>query len=145
MHVRHQLREAVAQLLTPLPDLQVFVGQGGFFQANQLPAVNVLTGDEIVVKRYNQGGCSIQLIQIDVTVELYVLECNHYEDVLDNHCVTVQQALAPDTTLGGLAHGFEFNGSIISRNRDGEVPFILRTLTYQTQYTVNWHDPQTAL
>ncbi len=145
MHIRQQIREAVFQLLDTLPNLQVFASQAGFFQANQLPGINILTGDESLVKRYQQAGCSVQLIQIDVFVEIYVLECHHFEDVLDEHCVSVQRALAPDTTLNALVHGFEFNGSIISRNREGEVPFILRALTYLTHYTVNWNDPETPI
>ena len=120
MHVRQQIREAIFNLLEPLPELQAFVAQAGFFQANQLPAVNLLTGDETVLKRYMQGGCSVQHIQIDVLIEVYVLECTHYEDALDSHCVNIQEVLVPDTTLNGLVHGFEFDSSIIVRNRDGE-------------------------
>jgi hypothetical protein len=144
VHVRQQLRAAVAQLLVGLPLTQsrVFPGRAHPVSVDEIPCFCLATPNE--TSEVDAIGDDPPLAR---TVQMAIIgyaEGTDIEDVLDQLALDAETAIAADTTLGGLALGCDLTATAKrvdgeAKKRAGEI-----VLTYQILYRTPRSAPQTA-
>ena len=145
MHQRKNIRDAIVTALGGLT-ANVTIGAVYLEQPENLPAVNVVTGDETVTddQQVMATTGAIQLFQIRELAMQF--ECraldSPLDDALDALALEVEQALGVDVTLGGAADRVVYSGCAREGAGDLEKPAGLLTLDYQVFYRVDARDPQ---
>ena len=145
-HVRKQLRDAYATALTGLTTTgsNVFKGRYYSLQSAKLPALCVYTGSEaaeINVMGSSRGSDRL----VSVTIEGYVKSSNVVEDTLDQIAVEVEEAIAADVTLGGIAKDTTYAGFELDANADPEQTVAVMRINFVTRYRVAEDDVETAI
>lgn len=107
-HIRRQIREAAATLVTGLATsgTNVFQSRIRNLAAADLPALRVYTTPEDIEDSPRQTGESDAYLQhrnIEIRVEAVARVAANLDDTLDQMCKEVEVAIAADSTLGGLA------------------------------------------
>ena len=144
-HVRQQIRDAVATRLTSqvgLVSSRVFTTRVHPLNEALLPAISVYTGSESS-ERY-QAGVTDMNRELSLEVDVYVRETSSFDDDCDAIAVQVEEAMAGDFTIGGLAKSSVLTSTEIQF--DGEADQILGVakLTYQVRYVTALNDVETA-
>ena len=67
------------------------------------------------------------------------------QDDLDGFALFVEQAMAADPQIGGLATATEYRSTSFSSNADGDSPFTVMSITYDVALMTSNSDPETAL
>ncbi len=139
MHVRQQIREAAKAILIGIPGIgtNVFANRTMPIQGGVLPALRIQTLEEQV--EFLTGD------QLDrqLTLSVEIVGREDYSDaVLDDFAEVVEQRLAVDPTLGGLAHDSVITGTSLDAESDSNLRQL--TLTYLIQYITTPGAPQTA-
>tara|TARA_R100001591_G_C4340850_1_gene180606 strand:+ start:874 stop:1317 length:444 start_codon:yes stop_codon:yes gene_type:complete len=144
-HVRQQIRDAVASRLTSQVSLvssRVFTTRMHPLNEDLLPAISVYTGNE-TSERYTSGVTDINR-ELSLEIDLYVREASTFDDKCDAIAVQVEEAMAGDFTIGGLAKSSVLTSTEIQF--DGEADQILGVakLTYLVKYVTALNDVETA-
>lgn len=144
-HVRQQIRDAVATTLTSAVTLvsgRIYTTRVHPLNEALLPAISVYTGSE-TSERYNVGVTDINR-ELSLEIDIYVRESSTFDDDADAIAVEVEEALAGDFTIGGLAKSMVLTSTAIQF--DGEADQILGVakLTYQVRYVTPIDDVETA-
>lgn len=82
---------------------------------------------------------------LDVIIEGYVSATANYDDTLDQIAVEVEEALAADVTLGGLAKDTQVTAFEADFSGDGEQPVAVGRFTVTVQYRTAENDVETAV
>ncbi len=145
MHQRRNIRDAIVAALGGI-SANVTVGIVYPEQPENLPAVNVLTGDETVTDDQQVMATTLQPALYQIRELVMQFECralvDPLDDALDALALEVEQALGVDVTLGGAADRIVYSGCSTDREGDLEAPAGVLTLDYQVFYRVNARDPQ---
>lgn len=144
-HVRQQIRDAVATTLTSAVTLvggRVYTTRVHPLNEDLLPAISVYTGSELS-DRYNAGVTDMNR-QLSLEIDVYVRETSTFDDDADAIAVQIEEAMAGDFTIGGLAKSSVLTSTAIQF--DGEADQILGVakLTYQVRYVTPIDDVETA-
>lgn len=144
-HVRQQIRDAVATTLTSAVTLvsgRVYTTRVHPLNEALLPAISVYTGSE-TSERYNVGVTDINR-ELSLEIDVYVRESSTFDDDADAIAVQVEEAIAADFTIGGLAKSTVLTSTAIQF--DGEADQILGVakLTYAVRYVTALNDVETA-
>ena len=147
MHQRKNIRDAVVAALAPVT-ANITVGIVYPEQPDNLPSVNVLTGDETVVEEEDvmasMGAITVIATRtLEMQMEVRAL-ADPLDDALDAIALEVEQALGADETLGGQAKRIRYTGCTTDRAGDLEQPSGLMTMAYEVFYRVDSRDPQTS-
>lgn len=142
-HVRQQLRESVAAVVTGLPVTGGRVFKNRIYQLgeNDLPCLMIASdGDSIepltIHYPYEQQRST------RISIDAYVKAVSGYDDTLDTICKEVETAIANVSV--GLAKGLYLRGTQIEFDQ-GEQPIgRARMVFVKDIYTVS-NDPETAL
>jgi hypothetical protein len=144
-HVRKQIRDAVVTALTGLPTTGNSVHATRVFPIERLklPALVIYTKSEAVEFDTLHIPRSINRV-LEVGVEAYVSGSNPHDDELDIIAVDIEEALAADVTLGGLAKDLQVTAFEADFTGDGEQIVGIGRFTVEVQYRTLENNVETA-
>jgi len=145
-HVRQQIREYFGTNLTGLTTTgsNVFESRVYPLDNTRLPALLIYTKSEasepIVI-----GTDRVMSRELSVVVEGYVKSTTNFDDTIDTISKEVEEAIAADRTLGGLAKDTYIESTEITFNAEGEKPMGYVSLTFISNYYVQETNPDIAV
>ena len=144
-HVRKQIRDRIASELTSnvsLVSSRVYTSRVYPLTEAKLPAITVYTGSEIS-SRLNMGVGDLNR-SLTVDVDLYVRATGTFDDDVDAIAVQVEEAIASDFTVNGLAKEAVLTGTDIQFSGDAEQPVGVAKLTFTVRYVTALTDVEAA-
>ena len=145
-HVRQQVREYFGTTLTGLTTTgsNVYESRVYTLQENTLPSLVIYTKSEtsepIVI-----GTDRVMSRELSVVVEGYAKATSNFDDTIDTISKEVEEAIAADRTLGGLAKDTYLESTQIDFNAEGEKPLGFVSLTFISNYYVKEKNPDVAV
>jgi len=145
-HIRQQIREYFGTNLTGLSTTgtNVFESRVYPIENSKLPALVIYTKSEtsepIVI-----GTDRVMSRELSVVVEGYAKATSNFDDTIDTISKEVEEAIAADRTLGGLAKDTYLESTEISFNAEGEKPLGFVSLTFISNYYVKEKNPDVAV
>lgn len=143
-HVRQQIRDRVATLVTGLPTTgsSVYKMRRYALDDAKLPAICVYTTDESS-SLITIGSRTLRRV-INVVVDIIIKgSSTAVSDSLDTICVSAEEAMAADFTLNGLAKSSVLTSSEIDVNVEGEKSIASARLVYAVEYVTLITDVET--
>ena len=144
-HVRQQIRNQIGTTLTngvPLVSQRVYKSRVYPLTSAKLPAITVLTGSE--TSGLMVMGAKTLDRTVSIFVDCYVSVNDTFDDDVDAIAVQVEEAIAADFNVGGLAKTAVLQSTEIDFSGDGESPVGVARLTYDVRYVTNIEDVETA-
>jgi hypothetical protein len=144
-HIRKQIRDRLETILTSgvsLVQRRVFGSRIYPLTAPQLPAIAVYTASES--SNLQTMGLRTQMRDLSVSIDVYVMVNDKFDDDIDALCVQIEQAIAADYTLNGLAKDTILTGTEIDFDGEAEKPIGVARLTYSIRYVTSIEDVETA-
>jgi hypothetical protein len=144
-HVRQQIRDDIVTTLTGLTTTGSNVFRSRIFplEETNLPALCIYTKSE--ASEYDTIGLPRSVNRVlDVAVEAYVKGVSNYDNTLDTIAVEVEEAIAADITLGGLAKDAQITAFEADFAGDGEQPVAVGRFTVTVEYRTVENDVETA-
>ena len=144
-HVRKQIRDRIASTLTSgvsLVSNRVYASRVYPLAEAKLPAITVYTGAEIS-NRLNMGLSDLNR-SLSVEVDIYVRATGTFDDDVDAIAVQVEEAIAGDFTVNGLAKEAVLTGTDIQFSGDAEQPIGVAKLTFTVRYVTALTDVEAA-
>ena len=145
-HVRQQIREYFGTTLTGLATTGANVYESRVYtlQEDTLPSLVIYTKSEssepIVI-----GVDRVMSRELAVVVEAYCKATSNFDDTIDTISKEVEEAIAADRTLDGLAKDCYLESTEIEFNGEGEKPLGYVSLTFLTNYYVQETNPDIAV
>ena len=143
-HIRQQIREKFGTTLTGLTTTGSRVYESRVYPLETVPALVIYTKSEtsepIVI-----GTDRVMSRELSVVVEGYAKATSNFDDTIDTISKEVEEAIAADRTLGGLAKDTYIESTDIEYTGDGEQPVGYVTLTFLTNYYVQETNPDVAV
>lgn len=144
-HVRQQIRDRVATLVTGLPvtGANVYKMRRYALDDAKLPAICVYSNDE-TSSLITIGTRTLSRV-INIIVDIVIKGASTaVSDTLDGICVSAEEAIAADFTLNGLAKSCILTGTEININVEGESSVASARLVYVVEYVTSITDVETA-
>ena len=144
-HVRRQIRDRVATLLSQNVSLvkrRVFTTRVHPFNEENLPAISVYTGAE-ASERMNAGVTDV-IRDLTLDIDIYVRETSKFDDDVDAIAVQVEEAMAGDFTVNGLAKFSVLTSTEIQFDGEADQILGIAKLTYSIRYVTAIKDVETA-
>lgn len=144
-HVRKQIRDRMASTISTgatLVSSRVYTTRVYPLTDANLPAITVYTGSE-VSNRLNMGLNDLNR-SLTVDVDVYVRATSTFDDDVDAIAVQIEEAIAGDFTVNGLAKEAVLTGTEIQFSGDAEQPVGVAKLTYSVRYVTALNDVETA-
>ena len=144
-HVRQQIRDRIATILTGLPvtGANVFKMRRYALDDSKLPAILVYTMDE--------GSSLITIgsrtLSRTINCAVHILctgSSTTIQDTLDTICVNVEQAIGNDFQLNGLAKSCILSSTEVDIVTDGEKPISSARLVFAVNYITAVNSVETA-
>ena len=145
-HIRQQIREKLGTTLTGLTTTGSNVYESRVYPLENasLPALIIYTKSEtsepIVI-----GTQRLMSRELSVVVEGYAKATSNFDDTIDTISKEVEEAIAADRTLDGLAKDCYLESTEIEFNGEGEKPLGYVSLTFLTNYYVKETNPDVAV
>jgi hypothetical protein len=145
-HVRQQIREYFGTTLTGLTTTGSNVYESRVYPLDngKLPALLIYTKAEVSMPIVIGTDRSMSR-ELSVVVEGYVKSTANFDDTIDTICKEVEEAIAADPTLGGLAKDTYIESTDIEFNAEAEKPVGYVTMTFLTNYYVQETNPDVAV
>ena len=145
-HVRQQIREYFGTTLTGLTTTGSNVYESRVYPLDngKLPALLIYTKSEVSMPIVIGTDRSMSR-ELSVVVEGYVKSTANFDDTIDTICKEVEEAIAADPTLGGLAKDTYIESTDIEFNAEAEKPVGYVTMTFLTNYYVQETNPDVAV
>lgn len=144
-HVRKQIRDKVASILKSnvgLVKRRVYTTRVHPLNDTNLPAISVYTGTE-TSQRMNFGVTDM-IRELALEIDVYVRETSKFDDDVDAISVQVEEAMADNFTLDGLAKFVVLTSTQIQFDGDADQILGIAKLTYSVQYVTPINDVETA-
>ena len=144
-HVRQQIRDDIVTTLTGLTTTGSNVFRSRIFPLEQtnLPALVIYSKSE--TSEYDTISLPRSVNRVlAVAVEAYVKGVSNYDNTLDTIAVEVEEAIAADVTLGGLAKDAQITAFEADFAGDGEQPVAVGRFTITVEYRTVENDVETA-
>jgi len=144
-HVRQQIREAAAALLTGLNTTgpRVYQSRVKVLADNELPCLVVLTNSEQIDRLDISPDPQLER-SLDLVVLAKAKHTADLDDKLDTIIKEVEIA-ANNTTLGGLISSIQLSSIEVELNGEGEKPVGQATMTFNITYTTRASAPDVAI
>ena len=143
-HIRQQIREKFGTTLTGLTTTGNRVYESRVYPLETVPALIIYTKEEssepIVI-----GTDRVMSRELSVIVEGYAKATSNFDDTIDTISKEVEEAIAADRTLDGLAKDCYLQSTEIEFNGEGEKPLGYVSLTFLTNYYVKETNPDIAV
>lgn len=144
-HVRKQIRDRMEAVLSGA----VALATGGVYASRvypltqaKLPAVTVYSGSE--ASALQTMGSKTLARDLSLIVDAYVRVTDTFDDDLDALCVQIEEAVAADYTLNGLAKNTVLTSTEIDFDSEAERPVGVARMTYTIRYVTTIGDVETA-
>lgn len=144
-HVRQQIRDRIATLVTGLPTTGASVYKMRRYALDdaKLPAICVYTTDESSAL-ITVGTRTLRRV-INAVVEIYAKGASAtIHDTIDGICVSAEEAIAADFGLNGLAKSCILTSTETDINVDGQNGIGSARLVYAVEYVTSIGDVETA-
>jgi len=144
-HVRKQIRDKVAALLSAnvgLVKRRVYTTRVHPLNDSNLPAISVYTGSESSNRL--QAGVTDMIRELSLEIDCYVRETSSFDDDVDAIAVQVEEAMAGNFTLDGLAKFTVLTSTQIQFDGDADQILGIAKLTYSVRYVTPINDVETA-
>lgn len=144
-HVRQQIRDRIATVVTGLPTTgaNVYKTRRYALDDSNLPAICVYTMDESS-SLITIGSRTLRRV-INVAIDIVIKgSSTTVSDALDTICVSAEEAMAADFTLNGLAKSSVLTSTEIDVNVEGEKSIASARLVYAVEYVTSITDVETA-
>lgn len=131
---RKTIRAAVKALLlnNTSAGANVFMNRASEFNKNELPAINISSGDESATQRDQTGRQYIRTFPLNI--ELKIEHNDTVDDELDDLASEVETLLASNSPLSAMVLKCVYQSSSLSINSDSEKDVGTLTLSYELQY-----------
>jgi hypothetical protein len=145
-HVRKQLREAIAALVTGLSTTgsRVFQSRVYPLQESELPALLVSTESE-ANEYLTVHKPRMQKKTISVLIKAVAKAVSDFDDTLDEMCREVEEALATNQSIGGLAKALRLTGTNIALDGNGEQPVGVASISFDIEIFCFENTPDVAI
>jgi len=146
-HVRKSIRdrfEAQLKSNVGLVKRRVYASRIYPITAEHLPAVTVYTGSEASGFHNMASGTPDLMRNLSVTVDAYVRVTDKFDDDVDALCVQIEEAIANDFTVNGLAKDVVLNSTEIDFSGEAEQPVGIARMTFVVRYITAINDVETA-
>ena len=146
-HLRRQIREAAATLLTGLTTTgnRVYQSRVYALRDTDLPGLRIFTLNESVeANTIGAGPARLQERTLTLSVEGCVKATSTYDDTLDAICKEVEVAIAGDNTLGGKCKWVQLTSTEIEMDGETEQPIAIVRLSFQVFYITALNAPDVA-
>lgn len=144
-HVRQQIRDRIAVLVTGLPvtGASVYKMRRYALDDAKLPAICVYTTDENS-SLITIGSRTLRRV-INVMVEAFAKGASATVfDSIDNICVSIEEAIAADFGLNGLAKSCILTSTETDISVEGQQSVASARLVYAVEYVTSIGDVETA-
>ena len=144
-HVRQQIRDRFATLLTSgvsLVSSRVYSSRVYPLTQANLPALTIYTGSES--SGLQTMGVKTLSRTASIMVDAYVRSTANVDDTIDSICVQVEEAIASDYTLNGIAKNTVLISTDIDFSGEAEQPVGIARLTFSVLYVTSINDVETA-
>ena len=134
-HVRKQIRDRIASVLSSNVSLikrRVYASRIYPLTEANLPAITVYFGVEASALLSMPSKDMIRTATINI--DAYVRATNKFDDDIDAICVQIEEAMASDFTVNGLAKDAILTSTEIDFSGDTEQPIGVARLTYTVRY-----------
>lgn len=145
-HVRQQIREALATVVTGLVTTGAHVYQSRVVQleSSELPALLIATNSESIdVLDFVNNPSLERTLTINVTAVAKAV--SNLDDTLDTIIKEVEVAVSTSNTLGGLVKDVVLTGIEIEMNSDAEMPTGQAVLTFNANYYTRAQAPTVSI
>ena len=144
-HLRQQIRERVATLLTGLSTTGSNVFQSRVYplQQSSLPGILIYTNEE-ESEYLSTGDTRLIESRLSLSVEAYCQGTANFDDTIDTISKEVQVAIAGDRFLNGLAKEVMLNSTEISFDGTSEKPIGYISMIYMVDYHFDEDAPDVA-
>lgn len=136
-HIRTRLRHKMAELLSGL-GMPVTPNRVTPLQPSELPCVGLFTRvedvQEVATSRTQQRTA-------DIFVDVYIAGTADLDDQLDAKALQVEQAIASDSKLGGLALAVALVGTVLDETKIGEARAGVARLQFRVGYRTPFARP----
>lgn len=148
-HVRQQIREAAATLLTGLTTTgaRVFQSRVKVLADNELPCLVVLTNNE-TVENISSDADPIYERSLDLQVIAKAKQTDNLDDKLDTIMKEVETAIHASVsanTLSNLCKGISLSSIEVELNGEGEKPVGQATMTFNVTYYTRAAAPDVSI
>jgi len=140
-HVRQQIREYFKTTLTGLTTTGSNVHESRIYPLETVPALVIYTKSETSEPQVI-GTNRVLSRELEVVVEGYAKATTNFDDTIDTISKEVEEAIAADVTLGGLAKDSYISSTEIEFNGEGEKPLGYVALTFTTIYHTQEQDSE---
>lgn len=144
-HVRAQIRDRIGSVLTggvALVGGRVYKSRVYPLSVDNLPALTVLTGSESSALMV-MGSKTLDRT-VTIFVDCYVSVTDSFDDDVDALAVQVEEAIAGDFDVNGLAKTAVLQSTEIDFSGESETPVGIARLTYDVRYVTTIGDVETA-
>jgi len=144
-HVRQQIRDRIVSVLKSnalLVRRRVFSSRVYALTEKDLPAITVYTGSE--ASALQTIGLKTSARVVSVEVDIYVRATNNFDNDVDAIAVQIEEAIANDFTVNGLAKSAVLSGTDINFSGEAEQPIGSAKLTFDVRYDTAINDVETA-
>jgi len=144
-HVRQQIRDRAAVTLTGLTTTgsSVYKSRRYALDDDKLPALCIYTMDE-GAKLITVGTRTLSR-SLNLAVQAFAAgSSTTIQDTIDTICVEVEEALAADFTLNGLAKSCVLKSTTISLNPEGQETIASAALVFTVEYVTTIGDVETS-
>jgi hypothetical protein len=142
-HIRTRIRQNIVTTLTGLPNTGDNCFDTRVFPVHEqvLPAIIVYTtGETTSYPTMNPPRTLVK--RLNVRIEAYVKMTNTYDEMVDQICADIEEALYTDLTRGGLALDTMVTSFDADFSGDGEQPVMVGRMTCQVLYTAVEGSPE---
>lgn len=144
-HVRKQIRDRIASVVSTGATLvsgRVYTTRVYPLTADSLPAITVYTGSE--ASALQTVGLKTTSRQLQIAVDIYVRATATTDDDVDAIAVQVEEAIANDFSVNGLAKSAVLTSTDIDFSGETEQPIGIARLTFSVIYITAINDVETA-
>ena len=144
-HVRQQIRERIVSVLTTnvtLVSNRVYGTRVYSFSEADLPAITVYAGSE--TSGLQTVGLKTSQRIVSIQVDAYVRATSDFDDDVDAIAVQIEEAIANDFTVNGLAKTAVLSSTEMNFSGEAEQPIGSARLTFDVRYDTAINDVETA-
>ena len=144
-HVRQQIRERIVSVLTTnvtLVSSRVYGSRVYSFSEADLPAITVYAGSE--TSGLQTLGLKTSQRIVSIQVDAYVRATSDFDDDVDAIAVQIEEAIANDFTVNGLAKTAVLSSTEMNFSGEAEQPIGSARLTFDVRYDTAINDVETA-
>lgn len=144
-HARTQIKQAIVNLLTSNIGTATIIQSRVYpLEDSKLPAILIYARQETITEM-TLSKPRTQYRTLSLVLEGIVKANSNLDSTLDNLALQIEQVLAVNTTLSGLAKDIILKDTEIQYHDEGDKPYGTMILTYHISYAVIETAPQTII